>query len=97
MGLKHEADAPVPEGRQGLFSQMDHLGTVDGKAAAVGGKEGSQNLEEGGFSGSGGAHNGHHLPFRRSKIHAFQHLQGAEAFSDIPCFQNHLYLQRYKF
>ena len=91
MGLEDEAYAPVAEIGQGPRGQREHICPVYGEAALIRREKGSQNLQQGGFSGPGGAHDGHHLSRFHREIYAFKDLQRAERFMDILGFDNHFH------
>ena len=63
MRLEHKADAFVAESRQRTGVQRKDVGAVDDQTPLLRGKERAQDLEQGGLSCAGGAHDGHYLCF----------------------------------
>ena len=91
MGLEYEAYAPVPEIGQGTFPQGEDVGAVYGQASGIGRKEGSQDLQQGGFSRSGSAHDGHHLGRFYAEIHSLEHFQRTKTLANILGLNNHFH------
>ena len=81
--LKYEAYVAISEVGELVAFEFQHIHAVVNDAAAIGRVESAENLQQSGFAGAAGTHDGHHLLLADYGAHIAQHLQRAVAFIDV--------------
>ena len=70
--LEHKSDFSPAENRQCFILQRKNILAVYHDAAGSGPVQTAQHMQQGGFPGAGGSHNGHKLPLLHAQIHPIQ-------------------------
>ena len=77
MELENEPDVPVPETGQCFAGKFIYPFAGQQNRAGIGFVERSQNMQQGGFPGTGGAYNGYDLSVGNRKINPSENLKRA--------------------
>ena len=83
MELEYKTDLLVPEIGQLLVAKGIYLGAINEQRPFVGPVKGAEDVEQGGLSCTGSAHDADNLPFLNVKVNALEHLKVAKRFVDV--------------
>jgi hypothetical protein len=88
MKLKNEANCIISESAQFAFIQSTNVPIGNHHLPTIGSVEGTKNMHQRAFAGTGFTYNCNNLGSIYTQIHAFQYMKGSEALMKVICREN---------